>query len=120
MNFLKYSYNNFSCIFWHLQNLKLEVSFEHITIKTIRHIFRNISDRFYYFASSFIIFSTSEISISSISAICSVENLLDNFFTKSVFPFNPPFAVSHHRTIRKAFCLTACKSQVFQPWFPQF
>ena len=64
----------FSCILWRLQNLKSEASFERITIKTIRHIFRNISDRFYYFASSFIIFSTSEISISSISAICSIEN----------------------------------------------
>ena len=64
----------FSCILWRLQNLKSEASFERITIKTIRHIFRTISDRFYYFASSFIIFSTSEISISSISAICSIEN----------------------------------------------
>ena len=35
-----------------------------------------------YFAISFIIFSTSEISISSISAICSIENLLANFLVK--------------------------------------
>ena len=80
----------FSCILWRLQNLKSEASFERITIKTIRHIFRNISDRFYYFASSFIIFSTSEISISSISAICSIENLLDNFLTSSCFSSNFP------------------------------
>lgn len=43
-----------------------------------------------HFAISFIIFSTSEISISSISAICSIENLLDNFFTNSVFSFDLP------------------------------